>query len=166
MATTKHKTTQKEAVFTAVTEVLGDHGITIEPGMNVASVMNREYRAMVNAMLFQGFKESSIELETQFANDSELKAYVSGLQSNWLRKDKRLNGNVKYKPAQAGVRAGQGDAQLKALRQLLSTKIDPSERREIQSYIDARVAQIAAAKQPKVSIDASVLPPALRKYIA
>lgn len=156
------KQKQKEAVYTAIRSVLGEHGITIDPGMNVSKVMTREHRAMVNAILLSGFKSGSIELDTQFTNDSELKAYISGLQSNWLRKDKRLNGNTKYVPKNQGVRAGSGDAQLKALRALLTTITNPVERADIQRHIDKRVADLATAKQ-KADIDFSALPASLQK---
>lgn len=157
------KQTQKEAVYSAVMSVLSEHGVMVREGVTVAKLMNREYRAIVNAILFQGFKQGKIELDTQFANDSDLKTYISGLQSNWLRKDTRLNGGVKYKPANPGSRTGSGDDQLKALRQLLSVTTDVKARAEIQGFIDARTREISASKAPKVNI--SHLPPALHKYI-
>ena len=158
------KMTQKEAVFQAITNVLKQDGIRFEPGNKVGATMTREHRAAVNSILFQGFKTGDIELETPFANDSDLKSYVSGLQSNWLRKDPRLNGGGKYTPKNVGSRAGQGDTKLKALRQLLSTQTDPKAKSEIQGYIDQRMAEIRASKKPAVTIDVNALPSALRKY--
>ena len=140
--------TQKEAVYQAVIGVTGYTGDGIcQP--------TREQRAMVNQILFEGFRGGKVELDTEFT-DAELKAYVSGLQSNWLRKDKRLNGGVAYVPKNPGSRAGSGDAQLKALRALLSTLTDDSDRAEVQSHIDARIAELNVAKTPE--IDYSALP--------
>ena len=87
---------------------------------------------------------------------------MSGLQSNWLRKDTRLNGGMKYTAKNPGSRAGSSDPSLKAMIALLSTLTDESERAEVQSYIDAKRAEIAATKQAKV-VDFSALPADLAK---
>lgn len=150
------KQTQKEAVYSAVINVLSENGITVESGTDVSAVMNRTLRSQVNEILVQGFKSGTIELEKTFS-DSELRAYVSGLQSNWLRKDKRLNGGTSYVAKSPGSRAGSGDAQLKALRALLSSLTNETERAEVQQHIDARVAEISSSKKTK-TIDFSVLP--------
>lgn len=143
------KITQREAVYNAVINVCGTQDGAYEP--------TREQRAQINAILFEGFKSGTVELSKEFS-DSDLKAYVSGLQSNWLRKDKRLNGNVSYVAKNPGSRAGSGDPQLKAMRALLSTLTSPEEKAEVQGYIDARVKEIGATKTKSISIDYSVLP--------
>lgn len=143
------KMTQKEAVFQAVCNVTGHTG-------EGQVVISKEQRAQVNAILFEGFRAGSIELDREYT-DSDLKSYVSGLQSNWLRKDKRLNGGTQYVAKNPGSRAGSTDPQLKAMRALLSTLTDESERAEVQGYIDAKVAEINATKQAK-TVDFSALP--------
>jgi hypothetical protein len=148
---------QKEAVYSAITSVLSEAGIAFNEGMNVASVMSKELRGQVNNILFSGFRSGSITLDREF-NDTELKAYVSGLQSNWIRKDKRLNGNVAYVAQNPGSRAGTGDPKLKAMRALLSTLTSPTDKAEVQKHIDARISEIAASKSPAKTIDYSVLP--------
>src|SRR5574343_459687 len=143
------KMTQKEAVFQAVSNITGHNG-------DGPVVISKEQRAQVNAILFEGFRNGKIELDREFT-DSDLKGYVSGLQSNWLRKDTRLNGGMKYTAKNPGSRAGSSDPQLKAMRALLSTLTDESERAEVQGYIDAKVAEINATKQAK-TVDFSALP--------
>jgi len=145
------KITQKEAVFQAMVNVVGTQDTAYAP--------TKEQRASVNQILFEGFRSESIELDRTYT-DAELKAYCSGLQSNWLRKDKRLNGNVAYVAKNPGSRAGTGDTQIKAMRALLATKTDINERTEIQSYIDARLAEIKPSKV--VTIDVDSLPEALK----
>ena len=142
---------QKEAVYQAVISVTGYNG-------EGACSPTREQRAQVNMILFEGFRNGKIQLDREFT-DTELKSYVSGLQSNWLRKDTRLNGGVQYQPKNPGSRAGSGDAQLKALKALLSVTSDPADRAEIQGYIDARVAELTKVSAP--TIDFSKLPPEL-----
>jgi hypothetical protein len=143
------KVSQKEAVYQAVLNV----GIEQDEETQ-AFVPTKEQRAQINNILFEGFKSKSIELDpSKSYTDSELKAYVSGLQSNWLRKDKRLNGGVQYVAKNPGSRAGSTDASIKAMRMLLNTKSDPAERKEIQDFIDKRVAEIKPAKQTELTAE-------------
>ena len=146
------KMNQKDAVFAAVTNVCGTQEGKYEP--------TKEQRAQVNNILFAGFQSGKIELEKEY-DEKGLKSYVSGLQSNWLRKDPRLNGNVKYVAKNPGSRVGSTDASVKAMRALLATKSDPSERAEIQSFIDARLATIKPTKT--VEINVADLPAELRE---
>ena len=151
-----NKQSQKEAVFAAVSSVLSNNGTPVEQGTPVT--MTKELRAQVNNILFEGFKGGKIELEKSDISDSDLKGYVSGLQSNWLRKDKRLNGGTQYVAKNPGSRAGSGDSSLKAMRALMTTLTSETDRAEVQAHIDARVAEIQASKVKSVAIDYSSLP--------
>lgn len=143
------KVTQKEAVFQAVSNITGHDG-------DGAVVINKEQRAQVNMILFSGFRAGSIELDREYT-DADLKSYVSGLQSNWLRKDKRLNGNIKYEAKNPGSRAGATDPGLKAMRALMSTLTEAADIAEVQVHIDAKVSEINATKVTK-TVDFSALP--------
>ena len=143
------KMNQKEAVFAAICNVTGHTG-------EGQVVITKEQRSQVNAILFEGFRSGKITIEREFS-DSDLKGYVSGLQSNWIRKDKRLNGGVKYTAKNPGSRAGSTDASLKAMRALLTTLDNDADRAEVQAAIDQRVSESAATKQAKV-VDFSALP--------
>jgi hypothetical protein len=153
---------QKHAVYVAIVNVLTEQGITFEEGMDVAPHMTRERRAIVNAILIAGFKTGEIELNGEY-DDQELKSYVSGLQSNWIRKDARLNGNTKYQAKNPGSRTGSGDKQLSQMKLLLSTLTDPNDRNEVQVCIDARTAELAASKVK--TIDFSALPAEFAKFL-
>lgn len=149
------KMNQKEATFAAICHVTGhkDGVLVISP----------EQRKQVNLILFDSFRAGKIQLDKEMS-DTELKQYVSGLQSNWIRKDKRLNGNVKYTAKNPGSRAGSGDPQLKSLRALFSTLEKPEDKAEVQGYIDARMSEIATTKQA-ATVDFSALPADLQaKY--
>lgn len=149
-----NKVGQKEAVFQAVTNVCGEQEVYTP---------SKEERAQINLVLFEGIKSGKIVCDKTYT-DAELRTYVSGLQSNWLRKDKRLNGGMQYVAKNPGSRAGSSDPQIKAMRALLSTQTDDAKRQEIQSFIDARLAAIKPAKAAKV-IDFSSLPTELaEKY--
>ncbi len=143
------KMSQKEAVFQAVRNVMGEQDGAYAP--------TKEQRAQVNSILFEGFRSGTIELDREFS-DTDLKSYVSGLQSNWLRKDKRLNGGVAYVAKNPGSRAGSGDASLKAMRALRSTLTIESEIAEVDAAIATRLAEISVAKKKTVTVDYSALP--------
>jgi hypothetical protein len=128
---------QGEAVFQAVVNVTGKQ--------DGAYVLTTEQRAEVREILFEGFKQGKIVLSKGYT-DKELDAYIPGLISNWLRKDPRLNGGVKYTPKNPGSRAGQGDETVRNMKLLLDTVKDPAGRAHIQAKIDERV---AALKPPK-----------------
>ena len=157
--------TQKEAVFSAVTSVLNEAGVSVNEGENFATHLTREYRSQVTAILVEGFKSGSIALDKTFEDDAALRTYCSGLTSNWLRKDTRLNGGMKYVAKNPGSRVGSSDPQLKAMRVLLSTQEDPAKRAEIQSFIDARVSSIKASRKPAKTFNAADLPAELQYMI-
>lgn len=155
---------QKQAAYTAITSVLKEKGIAFEDGMDVAPLMTTELRGIVNQMLVAGFAGGQIELSRgPFTTEQELKSYVSGLQSNWIRKDTRLNGGGKYEPKNPGSRTGSSDEQLKALVNLRSTLPEGTDRDEVDAFIEIRKTELAKSKIPV--IDFSKLPDALKsKY--
>lgn len=161
------KMNQKEAVFAAVTTVMNQAGIEFVEGTTVVkSVFSKEHRAQVNAILFEGFRAGRIEIDAE-KSDSDLKSYVSGLQSNWLNKDKRLNGGIQYAAKNPGSRAGVTDPQVKALRGLLAQAESEEEKAEIQGYLDARLEAIGQGKKKTVQVNFDDLPPELKaKYAA
>jgi hypothetical protein len=140
---------QKEAVFSAVTSVLSEVGIQVTEGDSFASHLTRELRAQVTNILVEGFNNGSISLEKTFDSEADLRTYCSGLTSNWLRKDPRINGGVKYVAKNPGSRVGSADPQLKAMRTLLATRTDLSteDRAEIQTMIDKRVTEVKVSKK-------------------
>ncbi len=156
---------QKEAVHSAVTVVLSENGISITEGEDVSSLLTREFRAQVTAILVEGFNSGSIVLDKTFSTEAALRTYCSGLTSNWLRKDKRLNGGTKYEAKNPGSRVGSSDASLKAMRLLLNTKTDAADKAEIQAFIDARVDEIKASRKPTKVIDLSAIPAELQHLV-
>jgi hypothetical protein len=147
---------QKDAVYQAIVNVMGS--------VDGPVVMSKEERAQVNGILFEGFRNGTIDLDREY-DDKELKEYNSGLISNWLRKDERLNGGVAYVPKNPGSRTGTTDPQVVAMRGLLETKSDPSERAEIQAFLDKRIAELKPNKVKTINVDD--LPAELKaKYIA
>lgn len=152
---------QKEAVFSAVSEVLGVFAGVAE--------LSTEQRKDVIGSIMQGFANGTVELSQEAASkydtDAKLKSYTQGLVSNWLRKDTRLNGGSKYETKNPGSRAGSGDDTVKALRTLRSTLVDADQIAQVEAEIATRVAAFKASKQPKFEINADLIPENLRHLV-
>lgn len=150
------KLSQKEAVFNAVTEVIG----TTRTEEDSTLTLTRDQKASVREILLVGFQEGSIELKSE---QDDMKKYVNGLLNNWLRKDKRFNGGVVYKAKNPGSRAGQSDPMIKNLRLLLKTTEDETAKTDIQEAIDTRLAELKPEK--KIEVDATVIPEHLQHLV-
>lgn len=156
--------TQKEAVYNTVRAVFEEHGKSFEDGQKVE--MSKDMKAQCVEILVAGFENNEIELKSEQEN---LKSYAGGLLSNWLRKDKRLNGNTTYQPENPGSRTGQSDPEVKNMRILLGTLPEGSEEYEaVSKAIDTRIAEIKAekAKSKAKEIDASFIPAELQHLLS
>jgi hypothetical protein len=165
-----NKVTQKVAVFNAIVEVLEKNGNTYTEGMDIHPFMSKEIRSEVNDILCEGFTNGTIglseEASAKYNTPALLRGYGAGLISNWVRKDLRVNGNVPYSAKNPGSRRGASDPQMKALKTLLNSTTDVTEREEIQSYIDTRLTQLEAGKKKSTPVDFSVLPAELAAKFA
>ena len=160
---------QKDAVYNIIVSAFATASIPFKDGMDVAATMkDKAFRASVQTAVEAGFKANEIPFEDTASNrekmstPAKLSQYVSGLISNWVRKDPRLNGNTKYEAKNPGTRVGSTDPQLKALRQLANQfKGDTLKFAEIQTHITNRVASLQTEKAKAIKVDLSVLDPAL-----
>ena len=151
----KNQLSQKEGVFEAITRVLGKTEFE-EPVK-----LERDDREKVRKIIFDGFKSGNIVFNQDMPDDKELMTYTSGLVSNWLRKDSRLNGDTKYEPKNPGARAGSGDEQLKAMKALREAQTDPKIKAEIEKEIEKRLAEL----KPRKDINVNALPEHLRQFV-
>jgi hypothetical protein len=154
---------QKEAVFSAVCSVLQ------QDSFDSAVELTREERAMVIEIVTQGFTSGTVEFSdsarTKHDTESKIKTYTNGLVSNWLRKDKRLNGNVQYQTGNPGSRAGSSDPILKNLKLFKSTLTEPEHIEAVDQEIEKRMEQLKAERVKKVDIDLSLIPAELQDLI-
>ena len=158
------KVNQKTGVYNAVVSFCHDNGIDFEDGMHFepSKEQRHEIVTMVATAMEAGEIELSEEAAAKYDEFSKLKSYCNGLVSNWLRKDKRLNGNTTYQIKNPGSRAGSGDKIIKELRKLKKTFINDAEKAQlVQDQIDERLATIQASKVKSEAIDFSVLDPEL-----
>ena len=146
------KVTQRAAVFSAIVAAFTKYSIDFVEGMDVTPVLTKDMRSEVHALVFGGFREGTVEFEDtpanaeKLASDAKLNSYVSGLISNWIRKDKRLNGNISYVPKNPGSRAGQDDDQLRTLRKLKVQFAGQPQERLIDGEITKRVSELQSMK--------------------
>lgn len=163
-----NKNTQREAVFLAICNVLG------MKEFDGAAVLTKDERSNVHAIVREGFRQGTIEFEAtpsnqeKLASDSKLSAYVSGLISNWLRKDVRLNGGGKYVAKNPGSRVGQSDEQMKTLRALRKQFEGTDKAVIIDAQIEKRKTELAASKAKTVELTAeqiALLPEDVREAL-
>lgn len=149
------KMKQKDAAFQAIVAV------TAFSGEGVCT-MTSEQRAQARAILCEGFRNGKIELTREY-DDAQLGGYVSGLISNWLRKDERLNGGTKYVAKNPGSRAGMSNPEIKATKALLSTlEVGSQDHAEVQAVLNSLIEADRASKVTK-TVDFSALPAGLRE---
>lgn len=103
--------------------------------------------------------ELSEEASAKYSTEEDIrKKYVNGLLNNWLRKDKRLNGNTKYEIKNPGGRATSGDGQIKELMKMKNHPDYQDKLDIIEQAIEKRKQEIMIEKAKTVQIDLSVLP--------
>ena len=165
--------TQREAVYSATKNVLAEAGISFEDHQdNIKDVMTDDLRTSITSIIVESFKAGEVEFKDtpankeKLADDSKLKSYVSGLVSNWYRKDKRFNQNVTYEAANPGSRAGQGDSQMKNLR-LLKKQFEAAgkDTKEIDEAIEARATVIKASKAKSIEVNLDEIPAELKETL-
>lgn len=152
------KHTQREAVYQAVKNVFAENQLSFEDGMDVSEVVVGDFRGAVHEIICEGFRSGTIEFaptpsnKEKLASQAKLSAYVSGLISNWVRKDTRLNGDEKYTAKNPGSRTGQSDEQMKTLRALAKQFAGTEKESLINAQIEKRKSEIAATKSKAVEL--------------
>jgi hypothetical protein len=161
---------QREATFNAITIVISNNNVNFNHGQNVKSVLTSSMKKAVKDALIQQFKAGKVDCTEEFrrtklSSDSELSKYCSGLISNWIKKDPRLNGNNQYQAVNKGTRIGQSDLQVKELRKLLKITVGTDAQDQVSQALSARLDELKAAKAPQISIDVTALPEHLRHLV-
>ena len=154
---------QKQSVFVAVCAVLNEDNINRK--VELTKDQRAEVVGMVTDSIVSGETEFSTEAKAKYPTRDDVKGYVNGMVSNWLRKDLRLNGGSKYETKNPGSRAGSGDEVLKNLKALRTTLTDKDHIAAVDEEIAKRVAELAEQKAKSVTINADKIPEALRHLI-
>jgi hypothetical protein len=136
---------QKEAVYSAVLEVLG----TINGPVSLTKDQRKAVVSAIAGGMEAGTVELSADAKAKFDTSKKIEGYVGGLVNNWLRKDTRLNGGTKFETKNPGSRGSSSDDQLKAMRVLrkqLEAAGSTDKISEVDAAIASRVEELKAAK--------------------
>lgn len=159
--------TQKEAVISAVTNILGDD--FVEGETVVKDVLTKDQLIQVRNFVFEGIISGDVNYGKSTDDEKEVSIYVNSMINNYFRRDTALNGGVPYTPSKEG---SPRDSQLKALNQLLNSgKVVEGDANfiKITNQIEVRKQQLAAERAAKKAsasigtIDTSVLPADLQE---
>lgn len=146
--------TQREAVFQAIVTAVGTPDGKVE--------LNKSQLSDVHESLLAMFQNGDVSYRGGVPDEEKLRKYIPGLVNNWLRKDTRLNGGSKYEIKNPGSRSGAGDAQLKALKELLKVTKRPEDQRAVKQAIEQR----QEALKPRPNINPELIPEHLRNLLA
>ncbi len=92
---------QKDAVYEAIKRMKPDMVDSDRP-----VTLSKQEKELVKREVFEGIKNRRVQYgQDPLPSDDKLELYVSGLVSNWMRKDKRLNGHTTYSPRRPGSRS-------------------------------------------------------------
>jgi hypothetical protein len=141
---------QREAARHFITAYCEDQEIEVSGDMK--EKLSKEDQASIATMMAIAAVEGDIPVKSdRYSTQDEYEKYFKGQINDTLRKDKTLNGGDTYVPKNPGKFKNAKDPQIKALTTLLKTQPDHAE--EIQQHIDARQAELDAAKAPQLTED-------------
>lgn len=131
---------QKQAVVDGVKNVLGSN---FDPSVPAKQQLSSSQISSIKDSIVTGITSGSVVYKGDNTNTAKVKAYVSGLISNHLRKAKELNGGSGYTPSQKRPNGGKKDSVISELKTLLSTLEAGSEAySEVESEITKRLTSI------------------------
>jgi hypothetical protein len=113
--------------------------------------LSKEQRQSVVATITSGLQDGSVALSEaargRFDTEAKVKAYATGLVTNWLLKSKELNGGAVYAPKNPGIRSG-SDAYRQSAA--LAASIEAS-----GETVPAELAEFIAANTPAPKVKAA-----------
>lgn len=161
---------QRTATCETILSVLSARGVNYElnGSVSIKELLNADDKKQIRDIVKSGFLNGEIEMSDDakkkyFGDDTAMNSYVNGLVNNWIKKAPEFNGGEKYAPKNPGSRAGQGDEQIRAMRQLKKTTTDEIILAEIDKAIEARLAEIKPESVVEINVDA--LPEHLRHLV-
>lgn len=152
-------TSQINAVFQAVCSVLN------RESFDSVVELSKEERSNVVNIVTEGILSNKVDFSTdakaKYDTDEKVKGYVTGMVSNHLRRDKRLNGGIQDAPKTSRPK----DEQLKALKALRDGITNPEQLAQVDQAIAERMAELQQAKTPVIKINIDALPENLKHLV-
>jgi len=158
---------QKEAVYNAINEVLQEDFNT-EEKVTLTTEQRKEVANQIANQIMEKEVAFSEQATVKYNTLDKIVRYCQSLITNHLKKDIRLNGGVKYVPANPGSRTGSQDPVIKTLNQFIKSLDENDERIAVaQEEIDRRKAEIEAEKKKQqIQVDFSLLPTELQEKLS
>lgn len=155
---------QKECVFATIEEFFTNNGLTLP---NKVSLSLSDKKLIVEALTDKamlGCMSLEPESKAKYHSRDLMLGYCTKLLNNWLRKDIRLNGGVKFFIKNPGSKAGTSDPQIKQLKEIKSKIIDATYTKAIDEQINIRLSKLNNNKKFK-SINKDLLPEEIQSLI-
>ena len=151
---------QKEAIYIAISSFLKENNRSFDDGekLELSSEDRKTIVTMLVAAIEAGNVEFSVKSVNNYSTPEKIRNYSTGLLSNWLRKDSRLNGGEKHSIKNPGSRVGSTDNILKSLKALKKELTNKKDHAAIDKEIQKRINELQARKFEKLSIDIDNLP--------
>lgn len=159
------KLSQRESVFMAVCEVLGQECESFGEKVSLNNEQKKQVTKIVTDAICGDAVDFSDNAKAKYSTPLLVEGYVRGMVNNWLTKDTRLNGGSPYTPKNPGVRRGSSDPIIKEMQKLKSITTDPEALAKIDAAIEAKKVQIAAEKAKSVAINADMIPDELKHLL-
>ena len=154
------KYNQKEAVYEAVSAFMHENNRVINDGdsVDLSSEDRKTIVTMIVTAISVGDMEFSLEAANNYDTPEKVRNYSTGLLSNWLRKDTRLNGGARHSIKNPGSKVGQSDPLIKQLKALKKELTNPKEIAKVDAEINTCIEQLRLKKSKNASINKDDLP--------
>lgn len=154
------KYSQKQVVYAAVSAFLKETSRSFDDGdkVDLSSEDRKTIVTMIVAAIDVGDMEFSSEARLKHNTPEKVRNYSTGLLSNWMRKDDRLNGGAKHSIKNPGSRVGQDDDVIKSLKALKRVLTSKKEIEAVDAEIVLRVEQLRTEKLKNTLINKNSIP--------
>lgn len=157
---------QKECVFITIEEFFTNNGWVLSKDKKVVlSLKDKKdiIESLTNKAML-GCMSLELESKAKYHSRELMLGYCTKLLNNWLRKDIRLNGGIKFFIKNPGSKAGTSDPQIKQLKEIKSKIVDTTYVKAIDEQIGIRLSKINNGKKLK-SINKDILPEDIQSLI-
>jgi len=154
------KLNQKEAVYSAIATYMSSkkRPMLSDSKIELDSDDRKTIVTMLIAAIHDGGIEFSVESIGKYDTPEKMRNYSTGLLSNWVRKDPRLNGGEKHAIKNPGARLGHKDEILKNLKELKKALINKKEIAAVDKEIQNRINELQNEKRSLIPIDIKNIP--------
>jgi hypothetical protein len=134
---------QKQIVHNAIMAFLQENGFSLE---NKKVELTHNDRKTIVTMIVTAIDSGDMHLSAaaraKHDTPKKIRNYSTGLLSNWLRKDHRINGGLRHKTKNPGSKANQDDEIIKSLKSMRKLLSNHKEILAVDNEISLRIKQL------------------------